>query len=344
LADYEDPTDTECHGATNGFKAGDDCFYDGVSENWKVCGPGEDTTAVVEETTEFVDGVAVPETTSKSGSTLPANDDVMTTSSPPGTKGDPHFKTHAGEMYDFHGGCDLVLLDNPQFKDGLGMRIHIRTKIETWWSYVKTAVIQIGDETLEVSGGEHNQQWMVLNGKVNEPLEEQAWNQAQLGGQLLRFKQNGIFREAHIHMGNGEKLYIKSYYDFVKVELKAEGSQFFTGSLGLLGRFPDGKRVGRDGQTLIEDANAFGQEWQVTASEPKLFSTYNDPWVVLAEQKCAMPVETAEKRKLRQRRLAEGMPMEAAEKACSHLESAQEQKACIFDVLATQDVNMAAVW
>ena len=30
----------------------------------------------------------------------PPKDDVMTRSSPPGTKGDPHFKTHAGEMYD----------------------------------------------------------------------------------------------------------------------------------------------------------------------------------------------------------------------------------------------------
>ena len=50
-----------------------------------------------------------------------------------GTKGDPHFVTFAGEQYDFHGGCDLVLLSNPGFSNGLGMDIHVRTVIKTWW-------------------------------------------------------------------------------------------------------------------------------------------------------------------------------------------------------------------
>jgi hypothetical protein len=44
-------------------------------------------------------------------------------------QGDPHFKTFGGEMYDFHGECDLVLLHNPEFNNNLGMDIHIRTKI-----------------------------------------------------------------------------------------------------------------------------------------------------------------------------------------------------------------------
>ena len=53
-------------------------------------------------------------------------------------------------MYDFHGGCDLVLLENPEFMNGLGMTVHIRTKIETWWSYVESAVLKIGEETMEI--------------------------------------------------------------------------------------------------------------------------------------------------------------------------------------------------
>lgn len=32
--------------------------------------------------------------------TCPVKDDLMTTSAPPGTRGDPHFKTHGGEMFD----------------------------------------------------------------------------------------------------------------------------------------------------------------------------------------------------------------------------------------------------
>merc|ERR1712232_1440220 len=58
-----------------------------------------------------------------------------------GAKGDPHFKLWDGKAYDFHGICDLVLLHNPEFNNGLGMDIHIRTKKMKHWSYIKTAVI-----------------------------------------------------------------------------------------------------------------------------------------------------------------------------------------------------------
>ena len=275
----------------------------------------------------------------------PTPDEVMTETSAPGTKGDPHFKTHGGEMYDFHGGCDLVLLDNPDFMGGLGMLIHIRTKIETWWSYVESSVVRIGDETLEINGGSKDQ-WLYINGVANEPLEDSKWYVAHVGGLKLRYKQASGNGEAHLYFGDGkyEKLTMKTYNEFVKVEVAAKNSEYYLGSHGLLGRFPDGLRVGRDGESFIEDVNAFGQEWQVSSEEPKLFHSYEGEWVVPAGQKCAMPENTLAKQKLRQRRLAKGMPMEEAEKACSHLESAADRKACVFDVVSTQDVNMASVW
>ena len=136
---------------------------------------------------------------------------------------------------------------------------------------------------------------------------------------------------------------MKTYNDFVKVELGQDRSMY-KGSRGMLGRFPDGKRVGRDGETFIEDVNAFGQEWQVRPDEPKLFHTYEGDWIIPAGQKCAMPTETLEKKELRARRLADGMSMAQAEQACVHLTDPMDHKACVFDVIATQDVNMAAVW
>ena len=54
----------------------------------------------------------------------------------------------------FLGACGLVLLDNWKFANGLGMMIHVRTKQVNWWSYIETAVLKIGNETLEVPGGE----------------------------------------------------------------------------------------------------------------------------------------------------------------------------------------------
>jgi len=273
-------------------------------------------------------------------------DDEMTPKSAPGTKGDPHFKTHSGEMYDFHGGCDMVLLDNPTYKNGLGLTIHIRTKIETWWSYVESAVIKMGDETLEIAGGDQGD-WIWLNGAANGELGVGEWSKSTFAGNLLRLKQTpGIVnrREAHIHLGNGEKILLKSFNTFLKVEFIKESEDTLGGSSGLLGTYPAGKRVGRDGESLIEDVNVFGQEWQVTAEEPKLFHSYSDAWVVPAGQKCAMPTETVAKQALRKRRLANGIPMEDAEKACAHLTDASDHKACVFDVIATQDENMAGAW
>ncbi|CAB9526735.1 expressed unknown protein [Seminavis robusta] len=73
----------------------------------------------------------------------------------PSVSGDPHFAMFgtSHRKYDFHGACDLVFLDNPDYNNGQGMKIHIRTKIVKWWSYVEQVVVQIGNDTLEVMGG-----------------------------------------------------------------------------------------------------------------------------------------------------------------------------------------------
>ena len=236
-------------------------------------------------------------------------------------------------------------MDNPDFKDGLGMLIHIRTKIETWWSYVESAVVRIGDETVEIAGGNQGE-WLFINGTPNEPLEEKKWYMASVAGLHLRYKQEGGNGEARIYFGNSKskQLHLTTFGDFVKVNLDANQSNHYSGSHGLLGRFPDGKRVARDGETFIEDVNQFGQEWQVKPEEPRLFRSYDSDWVVPAGQKCAMPQETAEKKRLRQRRLAEGIPMAEAEKSCAHLLDPSDNKACIFDVVATQDISMAGAW
>jgi hypothetical protein len=62
---------------------------------------------------------------------------------------DPHFVVWSGHRFDFHGGCDLVLIQNPTFNNGQGLYIHIRTKIDRWWSYVESVVTQIGPDTLK---------------------------------------------------------------------------------------------------------------------------------------------------------------------------------------------------
>jgi len=261
------------------------------------------------------------------------------------TRGDPHFKTFGGELYDYHGQCDMVLLSNPNFKNGLGMTVHIRTKIQDFWSSVESAAIKIGEDFLEVAGGE-GKEWIWVNGEANEVLEEQTWYRTSLAGFLVRFKQTGSVREANIYLeGAKEVLVIKTYHDFVRVDINWVDSENYGGSVGLLGaKDNEGIRVGRDG-TEIKDVNAFGQEWQVKEDEDKLFHNY-DPTVVQAPAKCVLPPSmTDEKIALRKRRLAESdLTEEKAEKACEHVQGASERKACVYDILATQDINMAGAW
>ena len=66
-------------------------------------------------------------------------------------RGDPHFGTWGGHPFDFQGGCDLVLVRNPSFANGLGMDIHARTKVRREYSYITNAAVRIGNDTLEVA-------------------------------------------------------------------------------------------------------------------------------------------------------------------------------------------------
>lgn len=240
----------------------------------------------------------------------------------------------------------MVLLDNPSYKNGIGLTIHIRTKIETWWSYVESVVIKIGEETLEFTG-QDKEEWLWLTG-VASTGDSDKFTEAKLGGNLVRYREHyragrPTNHEAHIFLGHGEKIMLKSFESFVKVEFINGSEETLGGSRGILGTYPDGKRLGRDGFTVMEDVNDYGMEWQVTKEEPKLFNSYDDAWVVPASQYCEMPSESAKKQALRRRRLAEGISTEAAEQACSHLSGA-DLSACVFDVIATQNTDMAGAW
>jgi hypothetical protein len=239
-------------------------------------------------------------------------------------------------------------LENPKFKNNLGMTVHIRTKIQDFWSSVESAAVKIGDDFLELSGGEGNQ-WLWVNGEANEQLEEKKWYRTSISGFLVRFKQTGAVREANIYLEEGaskEVIIIKTYHDFVRIDINWIESENFEGSFGLLGaKEMNGARLGRDLATEIKNVNDFGQEWQVKEDEDKLFHNYDEE-IVQAPKKCVLPPSmTDAKEALRKRRLAESdLTVEKAEKACEHVQGAAERKACAYDIIATQDINMAGAW
>jgi hypothetical protein len=100
-----------------------------------------------------------------------------------------------------------------------------------------------------------------------------------------------------------------------------------------------GDMVARDGKAVMNDANAFGQEWQVLDTEPSLFHTVRLPQH--PKQVCTLP--TPKQASQLRRRLSEPSSVDhlAAEKACEHWGEGKDD--CVFDVLTTGDLEMAVV-
>jgi len=245
--------------------------------------------------------------------------------------GDPHIKTWTGQLYDFHGVCDLVMLQNPDFKAGLGMDIHIRTKRTLRWSYISSAVLRIGKETLEIMGGsEDNKYW--INGVQGGELTKLS------GFAVTQHAVHRNQREFRVEL-NGEKEYVlfKAFKDMIMVSVENGSADNFGRSLGLLGSFGKGEKKARDNLTIIEDNNEFGQEWQVGSDEDKLFHNLEGPQ---APEKC----ELASTQQSIRRRLGESkLTLDDAETACSRVPP-EDFDICVFDVLATDDSEIAGVY
>jgi hypothetical protein len=234
--------------------------------------------------------------------------------------GDPHFKTWSGHKFDFHGECDLVLVENAAFANGLGLKVHIRTTRKRFYSFIERTALQIGDDIIEFG----NSNTWYLNGK-------------QMNGQgsVAGFQVWPFPHAVSIRLDES----IKAKIDFIArnngtpyLFLDGAKSNIFEGSLGMLGDWTNGAMLGRDGQTVISDPEAFAREWQVRPSE--------DGVLFQDEQRapqypafCTMPTEAFPTR------LGNSLMKQAAEKACAGW--GDEKDECIFDVMATRDIRAA---
>ena len=143
-----------------------------------------------------------------------------------------------------------------------------------------------------------------------------------------------------IHTGDEEYITLTAFKEWVSVMINGSSKENFGTSQGLMGEYRTGRMLGRDGitQFTVEEAIAFGNEWQVTADEPKLFLVEDRVPQLANGQKCIMPSVSFSN----QRRLGESIAEDAAEKACAHFADRMELfQICIYDVLASGDLEMA---
>jgi len=253
--------------------------------------------------------------------------------------GDPHFKTWNQEHFEFHGECDMILAKDSDFANGIGLDVQIRTKMVRFWSYIHTAAIRIGDDILEIQGSPDNDNreahyWF--------NFEYQA-DTNTIGGFPLTIRSNGGYKRIfEIDLNSkfpGQKIVLSAFKEFVSVDFKGGTAESFGNTVGMLGDYKTGKTLARDGATEINDFNEFGDEWQVLPSDPKLFRELTHPQF---PELCIKPEDPRGDRK---RRLAEStISIEQAESACAPLKDPLSIKDCVYDILATQDLDMVGAF
>lgn len=248
-------------------------------------------------------------------------------------------KTWQNEHYQYHGQCDLVLVQDDAFANGLGLDIHIRTKLVRYWSYIKTAVIRMGNDILEVEGSSDDKQvryW--LNYEYQAELTKFAGFPVSVkadGSHLCKTRIE-IDLSPKFH---GQKIVISTFQEFVKVDFVHPTQKAFGNTVGMLGDFGTGKTLARDGSTVLNDFTELGREWQVLPSDKKLFRETVHP------QFPELCLEPEDPRGDRARRLGElSVTQEQAEAACAGLLDELDRKDCVYDILATQDLDMVGAY
>lgn len=246
-----------------------------------------------------------------------------------GATGDPHFKTLSGHTYDFHGSCDLVLLQAPEFAHGLGLDIHIRTKSRYQYSYIESAAVKMGDDILEVGGWGEN----FFNG-----VDGTRYPKTMGGFAIVTHEyQSKKIQRFEIALDHHTKIVMRAFKDLVSVTVEKSSLVLFQNSVGMLGG-ASGQMLARDGTTLMKsEPNAFGKEWQVKDTEPKLFQNM-DRFPQYPEA-CVMPSANAS---MQSRRLGGVTVSENdALEACNKEGRMKDLDECVYDILATGDLELA---
>ena len=221
---------------------------------------------------------------------------------------------------------------------GIDLDIHIRTKMVRYWSYIKTAAIRIGGDILEVEGSIPGEDGLAkrhyyINFEYRGELDT-------LGGfPVVINPRNNVYTIDLDSAYAGVKIEIKTFKEFVSVKIIGATNESFGNAVGIIGDFNTGKTLARDGSTVLDDFNDLGLEWQVLPSDGKLFHEVAQPQF---PELCYLPEDP---RGERIRRLAESdITEEAAEEACAGLKDELDRKDCIYDILATQDMDMVGAY
>ena len=237
------------------------------------------------------------------------------------------------------------MADSPEFANGRGLHVHVRTTIKGTYSYVSSVALQIGSDTLEIQAGSH-----FMNGESTSPSEIGGY--ALTRSEKCRNKKEvfagiapcDLFKIVYrIDLGSEDSaILVKIFKGFVNVELLTP-LEDATGMMGSPGTGIKGL-VARDGKKVFDDPNEMAAEWQVRDYEPKLFQETRAPQY---PEPCILPEKNA-RRGIRDstsvatsRNLRSTFTLQRkAASACSTVVG-ESHESCIFDIVQTGDIEMA---
>lgn len=242
--------------------------------------------------------------------------------------------TYDGTGYTYHGQCDMVMARSANLHNsGLSLDVNARTTIKGDWSYISNVATRIGDDVLEVtSAGAH-----YFNGAegIEFPIE--------LGGRYIATKLERLLDSGDIRIeytidlmvhsddhASGDMIRISSFKDMLSLNVDALLHDTY-GMLGITGK--DGM-IGRDLETVIDNSNIMGAQWQVNNTEPMLFREIRAPQY---PENCFLPKVDS------RRRLQQASPENTrrAQEACAAVEDESMRQFCEHDVLQTGDSSYA---
>lgn len=227
-----------------------------------------------------------------------------------------------------------------KFHNEAGLDFHVRTTIlDDLFSYIESAAVRVGENVVEVHNGH-----ILLNGVAHKdedlPIafgEEHKKYKVYLAD-VERNNKGTIKRRLYrLNLDNDTEIEFKFYKHFMTFKLI--GHEEFADTVGMLGEYPTGTMLGRDGKEMksFED---FGFEWQVNMEDPVLFSKLREPQ--LPYERCRLPLASTVTTR-RRLRGENGTLFESAQEACA-AQKGSDFDLCVDDVMMTGDLELAKEW
>ena len=218
---------------------------------------------------------------------------------------------------------------------GEGFDLHVRTTIDSFFSYIEAAAIRVGGHVLEVDSNK-----IYLDGEeVEAPVAFKSTdNKHDYLYKVVETKKNKKFTA--LEADNREIVDFRFYKNYLTLSAKGTETDLYDAQ-GLLGSFQEGAMIDRDGKAFDRSFEEYAFEWQVNtlAGDPSLFVTDRSPQ--LPYERCEMPTQARPARRLR----ADTALLKQAESACaSAVGNANDFSLCVDDVMATGELGLAEVW